>query len=370
MSRSISSTKTGVKRMKIRLLILSDDKLYTQRISIALAKYSSTLELYMFEDLDAAYNCISKTEIDIFASERHFKVELEKLSPYCTFAYFVDDASVTQINECYAIGKFQSVDATYKRITELYSSVSGRTIEKIKSNRISGSCKTILFTSFSGGIGTTSMAVAAAIEAAQKGLRILYLNLEDIPTTNIFFKQKSSQNFSKVIYALKSEPNKNIQLKLDSLVTQDETGVFFYNEPDTALDMNELNWDDINNLLKQLSTSGTYDIIITDKPFNNNSNFFQFESLFDHTVIVCDGSQVSNHKATKAVEMIKIFEQGTSLEILSKMIIAYNKFSNKTSKEMTAGNLRDLEGVPRLEHATSEEVINHILNRRLFATLF
>ncbi len=356
--------------MKIRLLILSDDKIYTQRISVALAKYSSTLELYMFEDLETAYNCISKTEIDVFVSERHFKVDLEKLSPYCAFAYFVDDSSVTKIDEQFAVGKFQSVDATYKRIVEIYSSISGRTIENRKSNTISGSCKKILFTSFSGGSGTTSMAVAATIEAAKKGLRVLYLNLEDIPTTNIFFKQKSSQSFSKVIYALKSDPNKNIQLKLDSLVNQDESGVAYYNEPDTALDMNELTWDDVENLLKQLSTSGTYDIIIVDKPFDNNSKFLYFESYFDNTVIVCDGSQISNHKASKAIELIKIFEQSSSLEILSKMIIAYNKYSNKTSKEMTTGNLRDLEGVPKLEHATSEEVVDHILNRRLFTVLF
>ncbi len=356
--------------MKIRLLILSDDKMYTQRISVALAKYSSTLELYMFEDLEAAYNCISKTEIDVFVSERNFKVDLEKLPPYCAFAYFVDDSSVTKIDEQFAVGKFQSVDATYKRIVEIYSSISGRTIENRKSNTISGSCKKILFTSFSGGSGTTSMAVAATIEAAKKGLRVLYLNLEDIPTTNIFFKQKSSQNFSKVIYALKSDPNKNIQLKLDSLVNQDESGVAYYNEPDTALDMNELTWDDVENLLKQLSTSGTYDIILVDKPFNNNSKFLYFESYFDNTVIVCDGSQISNHKASKAIELIKIFEQSSSLEILSKMIIAYNKYSNKTSKEITTGNLRDLEGVPKLEHATSEEVVDHILNRRLFTILF
>ena len=80
--------------MKIKLLILSDDKIYSQRISNALAKYSSTLELYMLEDLESAYKCLSETEIDVFVSERNFNIDLEKLSPYCTFAYFVNDGSV------------------------------------------------------------------------------------------------------------------------------------------------------------------------------------------------------------------------------------------------------------------------------------
>lgn len=356
--------------MKIKLLILSDDKIYSQRISNALAKYSSTLELYMLEDLESAYKCLNETEIDVFVSERNFNVDLEKLSPYCTFAYFVNDGSVKKIDGYYTIGKFQSIDSTYKRIVELYTSASGRIIEERKSKHNSGSCKTILFISFSGGSGTTTMAVAAAIEAAKKGLRALYLNLEDIPTTNIFFKQKEPQNFSKVIYALKSEPGKNIQLKLDSLVDQDETGVYFYNEPDTALDMNELNWDNLNNLLKQLSGGSTYDVIITDKSFDNNTEFLKFAVLFDNIVTVCDGNQISNHKAEKAVEMMKIFEQEISSEMLSKMYIVYNKFSNKTSKEMTAGNLHDLEGVPRFEHASPEEVLKNILNRKLFDTLF
>ena len=70
--------------MKIKLLILSDDKIYSQRISNALAKYSSTLELYMLEDLESAYKCLSDTEIDVFVSEKNFNVDLEKLSPYCT----------------------------------------------------------------------------------------------------------------------------------------------------------------------------------------------------------------------------------------------------------------------------------------------
>lgn len=356
--------------MKIRLLILSGDKVYSQRISNALTKYSSTLELYMLEDLESVYACLDKTDIDVFISERSFDIDTDRLSPYCAFAYFINDGSVTKIDGFNAIGKFQSVDSTYKRIVELYSSVSGRVIEEKRTKRSNSSCRTFLFTSFSGGSGTTTMAVAAAMEAAGKGHKVLYLNLEDIPTTNIFFKQKEPQNFSKVIYELKSNPNKSIQLKLNNMVEKDDSGVYFYNEPDTALDMNELSWADLENLLNQLSSDGKYDVIIVDKSFSNNSEFLKFQTNFDNTVIVCDGSKISNHKAEKAIEMIKIYEQEVSFDLLSKMYIVYNKFSNKTSKEMITGNLHDLEGVARLEHARPKEVINYILNRKLFERLF
>lgn len=356
--------------MKIRLLVLSDDTIYTKRISSSLSKYSSSLELYVFDNLESAYACISKTEIDVFVSERTFNIDTEKISPYCAFAYFVDDASVAKIDEQYTIGKYQSINATYKRIVDLYSDVSGRTITKKKTNTTNGKCKKILFTSFAGGMGTSSIAVAAAIEAVKKGLKVLYLSLEDIPTSNLFFKSNNSQNFSKVIYALKSNPNKNIQLKLDSLVSQSKTGVYFYNEPDSAIDMNELTWEDINNLVSQLSASESYEMIIVDWAFSNEPESIHFMETFDNIIIVCDGNQISNHKSAKAIEMIKIYEQNQAVDILSKTVLAYNKFSNKTSKEMTAGNLKDLEGVPRLEHASTEDVINHILNRRLFATLF
>lgn len=353
--------------MKIKLLILSDDEFYTKRISLAFSKYSSNMEIYIFKDLQCAYEDLKNSNINVIIAERNFEVDANMFSPYCAFAYFVEDSSIDEINNIPAIGKYQNVEAIYKRIVDLYSDTSGKTVV-LKKKEFNGTCKKILFTSFSGGTGVSSMSVACCMEAVSANSRVLYFNLERTPSTKAFFNAEGNQSFTDVIYAIKSNP-KNLVLKLESAVKKDKSGVLFYDEPQVSLEMSELTSDEIDNLFKELEASDLFDFIIVDYSYCGTENDMKFMTGFDSIVIVGDGSELSNHKSEKAVESIKIYEQENAVDILSNTVIVYNKYSNKTSTDMTAGNLRNIGGAPRLEHAKSNEVIKFLAEKKIFSSL-
>lgn len=66
-------------------------------------------------------------------------------------------------------------------------------------------------------------------------------------------------DMSDIIFALKSK-KANLAMKLESCVKQDGSGVYFYSQSKIALDMHELNSEDIMRLLSELKLYGEYDI--------------------------------------------------------------------------------------------------------------
>lgn len=354
--------------MKIKLIILSQDETYVQRLEYGLSKYSSNLELYIFKDVDSAYECLKNNSINVFISERNFEINTEEISPYCTVAYFTDDSSIDKISGVDAVGKYQSTDAIYKRIVYLYTKNSDQAVILKKKARNSA-CKKILFTSFSGGTGTSCAAVACCKNISLRGHKVLYFNLESEASTNIFFQGEGSANISDIIYALKSK-QPNFNLKLEASLKRDESGVLFYGEPPVSLDMKELNNKEMRYLIKELDNSALFDYIIFDYSYVGNKQSMEFLSEFENIVLVCNGEEVSNYKSERAIESLRIFEQENSVDILSNITLLYNKFSNKTGKDMTAGNLKSFQnGVPKLEHASTYEVVRFLESRNLFSAL-
>jgi MinD-like ATPase involved in chromosome partitioning or flagellar assembly len=55
-----------------------------------------------------------------------------------------------------------------------------------------------------GGTGKSSIAAGCSILCAGRGMRAFYMDLEDIPSTEMFFHGDSRQSFSNVIYQLKA----------------------------------------------------------------------------------------------------------------------------------------------------------------------
>ena len=90
-----------------------------------------------------------------------------------------------------------------------------------------------------GGVGGSSAAAACAMRFAQKGKRALYLNLERFGSADVFFSAEGSSSLGDVIYAVKSQKG-NLEIRLESSVKRDGSGVFFFSPPKLALDTAEL----------------------------------------------------------------------------------------------------------------------------------
>lgn len=354
--------------MKIKVAILGTDQNYLNRIvAVFNTKYSDKLETYSFTDEKSAINTIANTKIDVFLASETFEIDTKKLPQRCGFAYFVDSAEIEQLREQKTIYKFQKADLIYKQILSIYSentvNIEGIHIDSEKSAKI------ITFATPCGGVGSSTITAAFAIKLLEFGKRVLYLNLEQFGSADAFFSGEGQSNFGDVIYALKSK-KVNLGMKLESTVKKDHCGVFFYSPAQTALNMNELNEEDIQKLLNDLRISGSYDYIVIDADFGFDKRFQELVKQSSSIVLVSDGSEISNQKLLRAYQAYKILDQQNETNHLSKMALLYNKFSNKTSMTVPEVEITVLGGVHKFEHATTAQIIKQIDMMNVFDKLF
>ena len=349
--------------MKIKLAILEKDQSYLNRIvSVFGTKYADKFQIYSFTDMDVAFSTLETAKIEVLVASDAFEIDVNKLPKRCGFAYFVDSADVEMLNGQCAICKFQKADLIYKQILSIYSENAGN-VSGLKFG--DDSCKVIFFQPVSGGVGASSMAAACAMRFATKGKKTLYLNLERFGSANVFFTAEGQFDMSDIIFALKSKKT-NLAMKLESCVKQAENGVFFYSQSKIALDMMELNSDDIMRLISELQLTGSYDYIVVDIDFSIDRDALKIYRKAHTVVWVGDGSELSNSKLFRAFNALNTLEQNADSPIPNRMVLIYNKFSNKTSKTLAEIGIKNIGGAPRFEHATSEQVLEQLSAKDMF----
>lgn len=353
--------------MKIKLAILESDTNYLRRIiSTFNDNFSDKLETYSFTDAAAAECALNTTKIDVLLASEKFPVNTRKIPKGCGFAYLVDSFDNISVNGQKAICKFQKIDLIYKEILSVYSEVTlAQTGTQFNGN---SDMHIISFLSPSGGVGSSSVAVAYAIYLSKRGKKVLYLNMEQFGDCSLYFYSEGKFSFSDVIYTIKSD-KANLTLKLESTVKKDKTGVYFFDSCNTAFDLFELSSNDIIKLFNTLKAANTYDYIVLDMNFLLNEVFTELLNFSTKIVFVSDGSEVSNLKFTKALKALQIVEHQTGISILDRVSVMYNKFSNKTSSTIKETSIKALGGIPKFEHASSQQIIEQISEKDLFKDL-
>lgn len=350
--------------MKIKLAILEKDQSYLNRIvSVFSAKYAEKLEIYSFTDLTFALAYLESAKIDVFLANDAFEIDMSQIPRRCAFAYFVDSADIAVENEQRAICKFQKAELIYKQILSVYSEKAG-SISGFKLG--DDTTKTIVFTSVSGGSGASTMAAAFSVRQASQGKKVLYLNVEKYGSSDSFFKGEGGFDMSDIVFVLKSK-KANLALKLESCVKQDVTsGVYFYSASKVALDVMELNSEEIMRLVSELRLTGSYDYIVLDMDFGLDEDKLKMYRQANHMVWVGDGSLISNTKIARAYEALSIIEQNAEVPLMNKMVLIYNKFSNKTGKALVENAPKTIGGAPRYEHATTEQILKQLSAMTMF----
>ena len=340
--------------MKIKLVILEKDQNYLSRIiSVLNTKFSDRFEVYSFTDLDMAMANLDSSRIEVFLAHEAFEVDVKKIPNRCGFAYLVDDAGVETFNGQSTIGKFQKVDLICKQILSIYSDVSS----KITGIQLGDDhCKVVAFSSVSGGAGASSLAAGFAVRKASQGYRVLYLNLEKFGSSDNFFAGEGHADMSDIIFSLKTK-KANLSLKLESCIKQDPRGVFFYSQTKVALDMLELNTEEMLRLVSESKLAGGYDYIVVDLDFSLSPDALELYRQMERIIWVGDGSEISNTKVFRAFEALQILENGKDNTVLNRVALIYNRFSNKVSKAIEGIDLFNIGGAPKYEHADSETVM-------------
>lgn len=353
--------------MKIKLAILEKDRSYLNRIVTAFGtKYADKLEIYSFTDQALAISNLDSVRIDVLLAGDSFEIDVAKLPNRCGFAYLVDSPEIEMVNNQRAICKFQKADLIYKQILSVYSEKAS-SITGFKMN--GDESKVIAFCSASGGVGSSTMAAACAIHYATKGSKTLYLNLEKFGGADVYFNGQGQFDMSDLIFALKSK-KANLHIKLESCVKQDPSGVYYYSQPKVALDMMELNTEDILRLISEVKLHGEYDYIILDIDFSLDKESLKILRQAQGIVLVGDGSANSNLKTQRAYEALMLMEQSADAPLTKRVCFVYNGVSSKTGKAISAPGLREIGGTPVYVHSTVEQILERLAVLDVFDAIF
>lgn len=352
--------------MKIKLAILDKDVNYLKRITSALsAKYADLIELYSFTDPNTALSTVSSAKIDVFLANEECSVDQSKLPRRCGFAYLVETPGISTLNDQAAVFKFQRAELIYRQVLGVFA---GKNAGISEYSSKGGAAEIIAFSSPAGGVGTSTLAAACAINFAARSLRTLYLCLDPFGSADLFFTGEGHSDLSDIIFSLKSKRT-NLAMKLESCVKKSTAGVFFYSPPKVALDLLELNDEEIEQLISELRLTGGYDYILLDLRFDINRRVRSILRQAQKLVLVSDGSELANSKLRRSYKSLEICEANEDFPLTDRLCLAYNRFSSKTSRQLEELPIKGIGGAPRFENRTTEQVVRELAKLDMFSHL-
>lgn len=345
--------------MNIKMVILLKDSVYASRLFYYFdSHYSCDLEMSLFDDFadlqseiekgtcfDVAVFDVPKEEVDESIScpvgmKRIFLTEEKK-----EVNYKGNDLSVF---------KYQNAELIYKAILNVCADSNKFTFSGPKNENVT----VYSFVSVGGGAGASMIAASFACSIADRK-KVLYLNLEKYGNAGLYFNGEGNFSMDDIIYALKSKRGA-LQLKLESAVKKSAEGVYFFSAGRNAYDFNNLTTDEMEQLLRGIIDGGMYDTIVLDMESAQDDTFFTCVKQCDCVTVVVDGSATGVEKFSRYMEALKIEENRRQIAILSKIRVLYNKFSNKTGKEVREKSIAVIGGIPKYEQMDEKTLLRNL----------
>lgn len=212
--------------MRIKLVIGEQDKRYLSMLTMFMEQnHMDQVEVQAFSKPELFLKNVSETTPDVVLVDESFEVNIDEIKGSSVVAYLCDAVSNAdeRRNGIRCIEKFKKPDLIFKDLLNLYAERGG-TLEISGNN---DGTEFIMVTGFSGGTGASTFAAALAHKSALMDKKVLYLNLERLGMSSVFFDGEGTYNFDEVIYALKSQKT-SLALKLQSAVRKDSSGVYYY----------------------------------------------------------------------------------------------------------------------------------------------
>jgi len=342
--------------MKIKVVLVSKDDEYKDRLQRRiLTAYSNRIQVSAFSDLGKAQERAVELYADIFLldeSEEHNELLLPKR---CTLVILTGENNVQSIGGIYAIAKYQPISELVSAVTDIY--VRQAELHGIRfGDKESKQKQIVSFFSGAGGVGGSTLAAAFAVHLAERGDSVLYLNLEDIGFSDLYFSGNEKNSFDKVLYAIQMDSS-STPMKLENALNRDQNGVYFYSAASSALDMQDMNEDMLELLFEYLAKIELFRWIVVDMNFAISNRVFQQIERSTMTVFVTDGSQTANKKLQRISNALADTLQSATLR---KLFLMYNRFSSKTSEKVQGTVFVEVGGVGRIENAKISEIVQII----------
>ncbi|HEX3030146.1 MAG TPA: AAA family ATPase [Clostridia bacterium] len=308
---------------KLNMIVADSDDAYLRGITgYMLAKHSERFTISGFTN---------SQHLNDFLSSGNHKVDILLVSPdiyqeefqkhKITLIAILSSGRLPQeYRNCEIINKYQLGENLISNVINLFSEKSTEIIVH------GGEKKTKVISVFSpiGGSGKTTIAYGCALKYAQNGLKVFYLNFENVPSTAAFFESGTS-NLSHILYYLKAK-NKNLPLKIEGIKMEDQySGIHYFAPPARLTDMQDIQPEEYSRLISVMREMSVYDVIIADMSGILEKNNLTVIKESDEVLFVVTPEISSYIKASSVIsELEEIYQDGKD-NILSRFTIVLNK---------------------------------------------
>jgi cellulose biosynthesis protein BcsQ len=187
-----------------------------------------------------------------------------------------------------------------------------------------GDTRIAAFVSPSGGAGKSVISAGCSLLCSRRGLKAFYLNLEDIPSTGLYFRGHSDQNFSNVLYYLKDR-DRNPGLRLTGASCTDiSNGVRFFLPPESPLEMSSLLPGEVKTLLEGFRLAAAYDAVFVDMPGRLDECGIAVLNASDSVVCVCGSDRASRLKCRSFHAELELLEKRHVPGLTDKTVYVVN----------------------------------------------
>lgn len=190
----------------------------------------------------------------------------------------------------------------------------------------------------SGGTGKTTIAVALAMQCRELGMKAFYLNLETISSMAMFFDVGSKRNLSYVFYYLK-EKSSNFSFRLEGIkITDHDSGVDYFSPPESPMEYEELDLDELNELLQGIRGMNSYDYIFVDMPSTFDKKNLRIMEICDRIILIEVPGQASQIKKQVLLKELAKHASGGDTTISEKLVEVINRYKG-SGMEGTGHNI-------------------------------
>lgn len=180
------------------------------------------------------------------------------------------------------INKYTPGASLYDIIIKAYAAQSPELLDKISNN---SDGKIITVYSPVGGVGKTTLAINLAKALVERGSEVLYLNLEDVQSTMLYFESNNEKSFSDFIYCVKQRKKTIKGDFIDYSSKDDNKGVYFFKSTDSILDIEDIDKDDMKFLLESIIELKMFNYIIIDTSSKYNSQYRVLLNSSDEIIV-------------------------------------------------------------------------------------
>lgn len=262
--------------------------------------------------------------------------------------------------------KYRSGETLYRIILDLFSTVSSNRAFADRSGTV------YMFAGAGGGVGATTLAVAFAKRLAAAGTKTMYINLDKLFDSSLFFDGDSIGTMSDLIFAVvaseRSRSTVNLSAKAQALLSCDSSGVYYIKSCENPYEFNDLDEERINALYSALTGEPQFGAVIIDVPAHYERGWALALEKAGRIIAVTEGRAAETAKLGGFLKMLNAYESHSE-GVLAKTSLIVNRGGAREQGAAQIDGVPVSGYVPRYNDNDVNGIVNAVARLEMWDTV-